>query len=85
MLDLANVMVTNPKLQVEVEDGLYDLATPFAEAEYATEHLGLPANLQKNIHHKTYEAGHMMYLRDEDLSKLKSNVAAFLDSASKPQ
>jgi hypothetical protein len=24
-------------------------------------------------------------LRDEDLSKLKSNVAAFLDSASKPQ
>jgi len=26
-----------------------------------------------------------MYLRDEDLAKLKSNVAAFLDSASKPQ
>jgi hypothetical protein len=25
-----------------------------------------------------------MYLRDEDLSRLKSNVAAFLDSASKP-
>jgi carboxypeptidase C (cathepsin A) len=85
MLDLANVMVTNPKLQVEVEDGLYDLATPFAEAEYATEHLGLPANLQKNIHHKLYEAGHMMYLRDEDLAKLKSNIAAFLDSASKQQ
>jgi len=85
MLDLANVMITNTKLQVEVEDGLYDLATPFAEAEYATEHLGLPPNIQKNIHHKTYEAGHMMYLRDEDLSKLKSNVATFLDSASKPQ
>jgi carboxypeptidase C (cathepsin A) len=78
-------MVKNTKMQVEVEDGIYDLATPFAEAEYATEHLGLPANIQKNIHHKTYEAGHMMYLRDEDLSKLKANVAAFLDSASKPQ
>jgi carboxypeptidase C (cathepsin A) len=85
MLDLANVMVNNTKMQVEVEDGIYDLATPFAEAEYATEHLGLPANIQKNIHHKTYEAGHMMYLRDEDLAKLKSNVAAFLDSSSKPQ
>jgi len=85
MLDLANALITNPKLQVEMEDGIYDLATPFFEAEYSTEHLGLPENLQKNIHHKYYEAGHMMYLRDEDLTKLKSNVAAFIDSASKPQ
>jgi carboxypeptidase C (cathepsin A) len=85
MLDLANAMMTNTKLQVEVEDGLYDLATPFTESAYATEHLALPANLQKNIRHKTYEAGHMMYLRDEDLGKLKSNVAAFLESASRSQ
>ncbi len=85
MLDLASAMVTNTHLQVEMEDGDYDLATPFTESEFATEHLGLPANLQKNIHHRRYEAGHMMYLRDEDLAKLKSNVAAFLDSASKPQ
>jgi carboxypeptidase C (cathepsin A) len=85
MLDLASAVITNPKLQVEMEDGIYDLATPFFEAEYSTEHLGLPENLQKNIRHKYYEAGHMMYLRDEDLAKLKSNVAAFIDSASKPQ
>jgi carboxypeptidase C (cathepsin A) len=85
MLDLASALITNPKLQVEMEDGIYDLATPFFEAEYSTEHLGLPENLQKNIHHKYYEAGHMMYLRDEDLTKLKSNVAAFIDSASRPQ
>ncbi len=85
MLDLANAIIANTRLQVEMEDGIYDLATPFTEAEYATQHLGLPANLQKNIHHKLYEAGHMMYLREEDLAKLKSNVAAFLDSASKPQ
>jgi carboxypeptidase C (cathepsin A) len=85
MLDLASALIVNPKLQVEMEDGVYDLATPFFEAEYSTDHLGLPENLQKNIHHKYYEAGHMMYLRDEDLAKLKSNVAAFIDSASKPQ
>ncbi|HEX8872246.1 MAG TPA: hypothetical protein VF758_05740 [Candidatus Acidoferrum sp.] len=83
MLDLASALITNPKLQVEMEDGIYDLATPFMEAEYSTEHLGLPENLQKNIHHKYYEAGHMMYLRDEDLAALKSNVAAFVESASK--
>jgi len=85
MHDLANAFIVNPKLQVEVEDGYYDLATPFFEAEYASDHLGLPENLQKNIHHKYYEAGHMMYLRPEDLSALKSNVASFIDSASKPQ
>jgi carboxypeptidase C (cathepsin A) len=45
----------------------------------------LPEYLQKNIHHKYYEAGHMMYLHDEDQSKLKANVAAFLDAASKSQ
>jgi len=84
-LDLASAMITNPKLRVEMEDGIYDLATPFLEAEYSTEHLGLPENLQKNIHHKYYEAGHMMYLRDEDLAALKANVGAFIESASKPQ
>jgi len=83
MRDFANALIVNPRLQVELEDGYYDLATPFFEAEYATEHLGLPEHLQKNIHHKYYEAGHMMYLRQEDLNKLKSNVAAFIDSTFK--
>ncbi len=81
-LDLANAMITNTHLQVEMEDGMYDLATPFGEAEYATQHLGLPENLQKNIHHKYYEAGHMMYLRPEDLTKLKSNIGAFIEANS---
>ena len=81
MPDLASAFIINPKLQVQMEDGYYDLATPFFESEYAVDHLGLPENLQKNIQHKYYEAGHMMYLRDEDLGKLKGNVAAFIDSA----
>jgi carboxypeptidase C (cathepsin A) len=84
MGDLANALIVNPKLQVQLEDGYYDLATPFFEAEYATDHLELPEMLQKNIQHKYYSAGHMMYLRPEDLDKLKSNIAAFIDSTSKP-
>jgi len=83
MRDFANALIVNPRLHVELEDGYYDLATPFFEAEYATEHLGLPDNLQKNIQHKYYAAGHMMYLRPEDLTTLKNNVAAFIDSTSK--
>jgi carboxypeptidase C (cathepsin A) len=82
--DLIQALLANPHLKVEVENGLYDMATPFLATEYTMEHLGLPEKLQKNIHLQYYDAGHMMYLRDDDLAKLKSNVAAFIDSASKP-
>jgi carboxypeptidase C (cathepsin A) len=81
--DLIQAILTNPHLQVEVENGLYDLATPFVATEYTMEHLGLPEKLQKNIHLQYYDAGHMMYLHDEDLAKLKANVAAFIEAASK--
>jgi carboxypeptidase C (cathepsin A) len=79
--DLVEALVTNPHLHVEVENGLYDLATPFSATEYTMTHLGLPENLQKNIHLQYYDAGHMMYLHEADLSKLKANVATFLDNA----
>ncbi len=81
--DLEQVLVQNPHLQVEVENGYYDLATPFFESEYTMAHLGLPQNLVKNIHQQYYEAGHMMYVHDEDLAKLKANIAAFIANATK--
>jgi len=84
VLDLVQAMISNPHLKVEVEDGVYDLATPFMEAEYTVDHMGLPENIRKNIWHRYYEAGHMMYLHDEDLAKLKKNVANFVDVACKP-
>jgi len=71
-------------MQIEVENGIFDLATPFFATEQTMNHLGLPDGIRKNIHLQYYDAGHMMYLREEDLAKLKANVAAFIDSASKP-
>jgi carboxypeptidase C (cathepsin A) len=81
--DLVQALLSNPHLQVEVENGYYDMATPFFATEYTMDHLGLPEQLQKNIRLQYYDAGHMMYLRDDDLAKLKSNISAFIDSASK--
>jgi carboxypeptidase C (cathepsin A) len=83
VLDLVQAMVSNPRLKVEFEDGIYDLATPFMEVEYTADHMGLPENIRKNIRQQYYEAGHMMYLHDEDLAKLKKNVASFIDSTTK--
>ena len=82
--DLIQALLANPHLQVEVENGLYDLATPFFATEYTMDHLLLPEKLRGNIHLQYYGAGHMMYVRDEDRAKLKTNVASFIDAASKP-
>ena len=82
--ELAQAMVTNPKLLVQVENGYYDMATPFFQTEFTMQHLGLPADLQKNIALKYYNAGHMMYLQDEDRVALHHNIAAFIDRAVKP-
>ncbi len=81
--DLAQAMVANPRLLVQVENGYYDMATPFFETEFTMQHLGLPAALQKNLTLKYYAAGHMMYLRDEDRVLLHNNIAAFIDRATK--
>ncbi len=78
-------MIRNTHLQIEVENGLYDLATPFFGTEYTMDHLDLPEKLQSRIRLKYYDAGHMMYLREDDLAKLKNNVASFIQAASKPQ
>ena len=83
MGDLVQALLANPHLHVEVENGLYDLATPFFATEYSMDHLGLPDTLQKNIRLQYYEAGHMMYLRDEDLTKLKGNIGAFIEAYSR--
>jgi carboxypeptidase C (cathepsin A) len=82
--DLAEALVSNPHLQVQVENGYYDLATPFFATEYTMDHLGLPPDLRSHIHLEYYDAGHMMYLLDASLAKLKGNIGSFIDSTSKP-
>jgi len=82
--DLIQAMLVNPHLKVEIENGYYDLATPFFATEFTVDHLGLPEGLRKNITLQYYDAGHMMYVREEDLAKLKTNVGNFIDGAAKP-
>ncbi len=79
MADLAQAMTTNPRLLVEVENGYYDLATPFFATEFTMEHLGLPAELQGHIRLNYSPSGHMMYLQDESRVKLHDNIAAFVE------
>jgi carboxypeptidase C (cathepsin A) len=79
--DLADAMKTNPRLKVMLNGGYYDMATPFFGAEYEEKHLPIPPSLAKNIEYSWYEAGHMVYVRDECLPQLHDRVAAFIKNA----
>ena len=80
--DLAAAIVSNPNLRVQVENGYYDMATPFFATEYTMDHLGLRPDLRSHIELKYYDAGHMMYLHEPDLAQLKSNIAQFIGATS---
>src|SRR5262249_57777237 len=49
--DLAQAMLTNPKLLVQVENGDYDMATPFFATGFTLTPPRLPGELQKDIKH----------------------------------
>jgi carboxypeptidase C (cathepsin A) len=80
MPDLAYRMKLNPKMKVFLAGGYYDLATPYFEGVYEMHHLPMPRSLQSNISYHYYEAGHMIYVKDDILKQFHSDVSAFIKS-----
>jgi carboxypeptidase C (cathepsin A) len=79
--DLVQALITNPHLQVQTENGWFDMATPFFATEFTMDHLHLPADLRSHIDFRYYDSGHMIYLNDQELPKLKSNIAELIEAA----
>jgi carboxypeptidase C (cathepsin A) len=77
--DLRLAMTKNPELKVFSANGYFDFATPFFETEYTLDHMGLDSSLVKNISYGYYQSGHMIYLHQDALAKLKADLAAFYD------
>lgn len=70
-------MTQNPNLRVLVMSGYYDLATPHFAIAHTIAHLDLDKSVRGNISQTFYKAGHMMYLRKDDLVKFRSDAAAW--------
>lgn len=80
---LRQALTKNPGLRVLVASGLYDLATPYYATRYTMSHLGLDPSLTDHVTIEEYPAGHMMYTNEASLLKLKKDVVAFVQKATK--
>jgi carboxypeptidase C (cathepsin A) len=76
---LRHAFAKNPFLQVFVAEGLYDAATPYFAAEYTFNHMGLSANAHKNVTRDHFNAGHMVYIDNDSMTKLRRDVDALYD------
>ena len=72
---LGTALRENSGLRIFVGQGYYDFATPFFAAEYALTRSGIP---QDRVEFHYYQSGHMMYVRDQDRSKLSRDVRDFI-------
>ena len=72
---IARAMRQNSDLEVLVQQGYYDLATPFFAAELM---FNQPGFVQDRVHFRYYEAGHMMYIHEPSLIEMTDDVRALI-------
>jgi carboxypeptidase C (cathepsin A) len=75
---LRSAMIKNPYMKVLVMEGLYDLATPFAAANWTMDHLDLGQQLRQNVSFATYNSGHMVYIDRAEHDKMKKDLVDFM-------
>ena len=76
---LRAAIIKNPYMKVLVMEGYYDLATPFAAANWTMDHLDLTPQFRQNISYATYNAGHMVYIDRAEHNKMKKDLVDFME------
>lgn len=76
---LRSAMEGNEDLQVLFACGHYDLATPYFDCGHTVAHMGLPEKVRGNAFVRTYDAGHMMYMREVDHAKLRRDMLELIE------
>ncbi len=75
---LSSAMRDNPHLRVLVQCGHTDLATPPGGILHSMAHMKLPQAQRSQIKVAWYDAGHMFYLNEADLKKMRKDLVEFI-------
>ena len=78
---LRSAMSKNPHLRVFAACGYHDLATPQFALQHTRDHLQLTPEQHKNFTTKFYLGGHMMYVYQPSLEKLRKDLLEFYKAA----
>ncbi|MBK1832854.1 S10 family peptidase [Roseibacillus ishigakijimensis] len=80
---LQDAMTENPNLRLLVMGGYTDFATPPSGIEYTLDQLvDLPKESRERISYTYYEAGHMFYLNEPDIIKMRTDLVEFITGQS---
>jgi len=78
---LAEAMTKNPSLEVFAACGYYDLATPAFAMKHTRDHYLRREGLRDRFTMGFYEAGHMMYVHEPSLVKLRKDLVEWYEDA----
>ncbi|MBW4027646.1 MAG: peptidase S10 [Acidobacteria bacterium] len=81
---LQKAFAKNPYMRVFVAEGNYDCATPYFAVDYTLDHMGLTPEEHSHITRDHFEAGHMVYIDQSSLDRLKKDVDSFYDTTAHP-
>lgn len=80
---LRDVITKTMNTRVFVASGIYDLATPYFATEYTLDHMDLSSKLSGYVTSRCYMGGHMMYINENNLQKLKKDLTDFYAALNK--
>ena len=78
MPDLNRALIENPFFKVYVASGFYDLACPTGTVLYDFDHLAPRLGLGSRVKISRFESGHMVYIRQSALQRMKAELSQFL-------
>ncbi|HXT17414.1 MAG TPA: hypothetical protein VN706_17370 [Gemmatimonadaceae bacterium] len=79
--NLERAFAKNPYMRLYVAEGYYDAATPYFAVEYTLSHMSIDPRVQKNITTGRFDAGHMMYIDEPSMRKLRADLDKFYREA----
>jgi len=80
--NLERAFAKNAYMHLFVAEGYYDAATPYFAVDYTLAHLSVvPRVAKNNITTDKFEAGHMMYIDEPSMKKLRGDLEKFYNTA----